>query len=290
MSLVDAHQHCWRVARGDYGWLRHAPAALRRDFLPVDLRSQRIAAGVQDSILVQAAPTEAETRFLFELARADGNVAGVVGWVDFEAPDVRARIRALVRDGGGLLLGLRPMAQDIPDPGWLARPALDAAFDCLQECDLAFDALVRPPHMPALHQRLARETHLRAVLDHAGKPDIAHGSFDAWAAHIERLAKLPNLHCKFSGLLTQLAPGMPESAIDRYAEHLFACFGPARLIWGSDWPVLTTHGDFAHWLALARGLVRRFAPDAAPQVFGHNARAFYRWPDIPRPSPEGASA
>jgi len=291
MILVDAHQHYWRVARGDYGWLEDAPAALRRDFLPADLRPQRSVAGIGGSILVQAAPTEAETRFLFELARADRSIVGVVGWVDFEAPDVRARIHALVRDGGGRLLGLRPMAQDIADPDWLARPALDAAFDSLQEFDLAFDALVRPQQMAALHRRLAREKNLRAVLDHAGKPDIAHAGFDTWATHIERLAGQPNLHCKFSGLLTQLAPGMPESAIDRYAGHLFACFGPARLLWGSDWPVLTTHGDYRHWLALARDLARKYAPGAAPQVFGRNAMAFYRRPlHIPLPDSEGASA
>lgn len=291
MILVDAHLHYWRVARGDYGWLEDAPAALRRDFLPTDLLPQLNAAGIQGSVLVQAAPTETETRFLLELAHADSSILGVVGWVDFEAPDVRARIRALVRDGGGRLLGLRPMAQDIPDPEWLARPTLDAAFDCLQEFDLAFDALVHPQQMAALHRRLEREKNLRAVLDHAGKPDIAHGHFNAWATHVERLAGQPNLHCKFSGLFAQLAPGMPEGAIDRYVGHLFACFGPNRLLWGSDWPVLTTHGDYGHWLTLARKLARQFAPEAAAHVFGRNAMAFYRRPfDISHPDSEGAGA
>ena len=282
LNLIDAHQHYWRVDRGDYAWLREAPAMLQRDFLPADLQPQRTAAGVAGSVLVQAAASEAETRYLFELARADRSILGVVGWVDFEAPDVAARIRALAHDGDGLLLGLRPMAQDHPDPDWLARPALDPAFDCLQELDLAFDALVRPPQLPALQRRLRRERELRVVLDHAGKPDIAHGRYDDWALHTRQLAALPKLCCKFSGLLTELAPGMPASALDPYVEHLFACFGPGRLLWGSDWPVLTLRDSYAQWLELARGLAQRHAPHALERIFSRNALAFYR----PRRAPD----
>lgn len=288
--VIDAHQHYWQVTRGDYGWLHDAPEGLRRDFLPADFQAQRHAAGVRGSILVQAAPTEAETRFLFELCQTDRAVVGVVGWVDFMAHDVRTRIKALLRDGNGRLLGLRPMVQDIADPDWLARPALDAAFDAMQEFDLAFDALVRPAQLPALHARLARERHLRTVLDHAGKPDIARARFADWAASMSRLAEHAAVHCKLSGLLSQLAPGMPESALDCYVGELFACFGADRLIWGSDWPVLTMHGDYAHWLALARSYVERFAPAAQAQIFGGNALRFYRRPpDLLCPESAGAT-
>ncbi|WP_266171162.1 amidohydrolase family protein [Dyella subtropica] len=276
MIIVDAHQHYWRVQRGDYDWLANAPKELQRDFLPNALAVQRKAAGVQRTVLVQAAPTEAETRYLFELARADDSIAGVVGWVDFEAQDVSSRIDALVRDGEGRLLGLRPMAQDIADPDWLARPALDAAFACMQQHDLAFDALIRPDQLPSLLKRLSREHALRAVLDHAGKPPIGGNGFDTWSAHIASLAKRTTLYCKFSGLLTQLAPGMGEHAIDRYVDHLFDCFGAERLLWGSDWPVLTTHGDYGHWLSLALAHTRRLAPGREPEIFGGNAAAFYR--------------
>lgn len=276
MNLIDAHQHYWRVDRGDYAWLHDAPAALQRDFLPGDLHAQRTAAKVGGSVLVQAAATEAETRYLFELARADRSILGVVGWVDFEAPDAPSRIDALLCDGDGLLLGLRPMAQDHPDPDWLARPALDAAFDRMQEHGLAFDALVRPSQLPALQKRLQRERELRVVLDHAGKPDIARGHFDAWATYIRELAALPYVCCKFSGLLSELAPGMPVDALDPYVDHLFASFGAKRLIWGSDWPVVTLHDSYAHWLELARTLAQQRAPHALDDIFGRNALALYR--------------
>ena len=276
MNVIDAHQHYWRVARGDYAWLRDVPAALQRDYLPDELQPLHIANGIVGSVLVQAAASEAETRYLLELARADTSVLGVVGWVDFEASDAAARIAALVRDGDGLLLGLRPMAQDMPDPDWLAHPALDAAFDALQTHGLAFDALVRPAQLPALHWRLQREHGLRAVLDHAGKPNLAHGGYADWAPRIRDLAALPDVCCKFSGLLTELAPGQPERALDPVVDHLFACFGTDRLLWGSDWPVVTLRAGYAQWLQLAQEHVRRCAPNAATRIFGGNALAFYR--------------
>ncbi|GLQ45869.1 amidohydrolase [Dyella lipolytica] len=275
MMIVDAHQHYWLPSRGDYGWLAQAPMALRRAFLPADLCAQREAAGVNFSVLVQAAPSEEETRYLFELAHLDPAVVGVVGWVDLEADDVGARIDALIRDGGGLLRGLRPMAQDIADPDWLARPSLDRAFDCIQDCGLTFDALVGMPQLPALCRRLRRHPQLSVVLDHAGKPAIADGRFDQWTSWIDELAQHPQLHCKLSGLLTLLDEPVHEDAIEPYVADLFTHFGAERLLWGSDWPVLTTHADFGHWLHVAQTLTERYAPGSQADVFAANAVRFY---------------
>lgn len=287
MIIVDAHQHYWQPSRGDYGWLAHAPAALNKAFLPDDFCAQREAAGVKFSVLVQAAPTEEETRYLFELARIDPAVVGVVGWADMEADDVGARIDALIRDGGGLLCGLRPMAQDIADPDWLARPSLDRAFDCIQDCGLAFDALVGMPQLPALCRRLRRNPRLSVVLDHAGKPAIADGRFDQWTSWIDELAQHPPLHCKLSGLLTLLGEPVHEDAIEPYVADLFAHFGAERLMWGSDWPVLTTHADFSHWLHVAWMLTERYAPGSQADVFAANAARFYAL-DIDLPVPDFA--
>jgi L-fuconolactonase len=279
MIIVDSHQHYWEPSRGDYGWLTHAPAALRRAFLPPDLCAQREAAGVDFSVLVQAAPSEDETRYLFELARQDPAVVGVVGWVDLEASNVGARIDALIRDGDGLLCGLRPMVQDIADPDWLAKPSLDRAFDCIQDCGLAFDALVGMPQLPALSRRLRRHPRLNVVLDHAAKPVIAPATngarFDQWTGWIDQLAQHPHLLCKLSGLLTLAEEPVHDDAIEPYVADVFAHFGPERVIWGSDWPVLTTHADYAHWLRVAMTLTDRYAAGSQANVFAANAARFY---------------
>jgi len=275
MIVVDAHRHYWQPGRGDYGWLDHAPQALRRAFLPGDLRARHTTAGKHYSILVQAAPSEAETRWLFELARQDSTVLGVVGWVDLDAADAAARIDALRAAGDGLLCGLRPMVQDIADPDWLARGSLDAVLGTLAEHHLALDALVTRPQWHALLKRLERQPTLRVMLDHAGKPTIGGDGFRHWAAWIDALAEFPALHCKLSGLLTELAPAQPDRAIEPYVAHLFERFGPSRLVWGSDWPVLTLRSDYDRWLEYAQDLTERYAPGRQDDVFARNALRFY---------------
>ena len=276
MKLVDAHQHFWRLSRGDYAWLTPELRALYRDFEPGDLAPLLAANNVAATVLVQAAATEEETHFLFELARKHSFIKGVVGWTDFAAADVASRIAALAAAGGGVLKGLRPMIQDIADPDWVRRPELDAAFAAMIAHDLAFDALVKPAHIPALLARLARHPLLRTVIDHAAKPDIAQGGFDAWAPSLERLARETEAYCKLSGLLTEARPGATLDDLAPYVEHVFACFGPERVLWGSDWPVLDLASDYPGWLDMARRLVGRYAPGFEAKVFGETAAQFYR--------------
>lgn len=268
--IIDAHRHYWDPAQLEYGWLANAPAALQRAFLPDDLEATTDAC-----ILVQAAPDERETLYLFELARQIDGVLGVVGWVDMEADDATQRIAALVEQGQGLLRGIRPMVQDLPDTQWLARPSLDRAFDCLRDHGLVFEALVDNRHLRALSQRLSRHTGLVTVVDHGAKPAIAEGQFASWAGAIARVAQVPDVSCKLSGLLTLTGAHADMAAIEPYVAHLFESFGGQRLMWGSDWPVLTTHASYEAWKSCAQKLTRRFARQHETAVFGDNAVAIY---------------
>jgi L-fuconolactonase len=286
--IIDAHQHFWDLARGDYRWLMPAAGVLYRNFLPTDLAEALRANKVDATILVQAAATESETHYLLELAHTHSFIAGVVGWVDLEALDAPRRIEALTHAGGGKLKGVRPMIQDIEDSEWLLRPSLDAAFDALIANDLAFDALVRPVHFEPLRKRLLRHPRLRAVLDHAGKPDIALGEYEGWARDLARLADDTPLQCKLSGLLTQAGHASYAAKASRlathsscelllpYVAHLIDAFGAERVMWGSDWPVLNAVSEYAAWLEVSYDLVRRFAPGHIDEIFGTNAHRFYQ--------------
>jgi L-fuconolactonase len=141
---------------------------------------------------------------------------------------------------------------------------------------LVFDALVRPAQINELRARLVRHPHLRAVLDHAGKPNIANGGYDAWAENLERLAHDTTAHCKLSGLLTEAGTRNSAEDLAPYVEHIFHCFGTRRVLWGSDWPVVNLVCDYAHWLTLARGLVDRYAAGYERDVFGDTAARLYR--------------
>jgi L-fuconolactonase len=275
MIRIDAHQHYWSLRRGDYGWLTPAEAGLYRDFTPDDLSPELVECAVHATVLVQAAPTEGESRFLFDLARRNASVAGVVGWTDFEASDVAGRISRLVRDGGGILKGLRPMVQDIRDPDWLDRGSLDGAFEAMIANDLVFDALVTPRHLGALERRLRRHPRLRAVIDHAGKPDIANAELEPWAGLLEQLAQSTKVHCKLSGLLTQARQGAGLADLDAFVARIFSCFGTDRVMWGSDWPVVTLRATYQEWMATSLSFVRRYASGGEDAVFGANAIRFY---------------
>jgi L-fuconolactonase len=270
---IDAHQHYWRMARGDYGWLTPDLGPIHRDFLPDDLRPLLAAAGVDRTILVQAAPTEAETQFLLEIARDEPTVAGVVGWVQCDAPDAADRIAALARDP--LLVGLRPMIHDIADPDWMLSPAVGKALDATERQGLVFDALVRPRHLSRLLVLADRHPGLAIVLDHCGKPAIARGEVRPWAEDVAALAARPNVSVKLSGLVTEAANGWTADDLRPYAGHALACFGPSRTMWGSDWPVLTLAGSYAAWRAATLDLLAALTPEQRAAVDGGTAADIY---------------
>ncbi|ACC73413.1 amidohydrolase family protein [Paraburkholderia phymatum] len=273
---IDAHQHYWNPERGDYGWLTPELAPLYRTFGPDDLAPLRERAGVARTVVVQAAPTVDETRYLLELASNEPSIAGVVGWVPMLDPDAPALIAELAQKRK--FKGVRPMLQDLPDDNWIANPALKPAVDALIASDLAFDALIFTRHVDALETFIARFPQLRVVIDHGAKPPIRNGDagWHAWAEGITRLAKLPHVHCKLSGLATEAAQGWTEATLRPYVDHLLAAFGPKRLMWGSDWPVLNLNGDYLLWHSIATLLLSSLSDAERDAVFGGNAAAFYR--------------
>lgn len=270
---IDAHQHFWQLARGDYGWLTPDLGSIHRDFSPGDLAPLLARHGIEATILVQAAPTQAETAFLLGIAAKTPFVAGVVGWCDFEAADAPARIATLAADP--LLVGLRPMVHDITDPGWLARPALAPACAAMAENALVFDALIRPQHIEAALAMLARHPDLAVVIDHAAKPDLVAGELSAWRSGIAALAAHRNVACKLSGLVTEARPDWTIETLRPVVGHLLARFGPQRLIWGSDWPVVTLRAAYARWFDTARTLLAGLSQAERDAVFGGNAQRIY---------------
>ena len=271
--IVDSHQHFWRLDRGDYGWLTADLGSIYRDFEPNDLWPHLVASGVFRTVLVQAAPTVAETEYLLELAARNDFIAGVVGWVDLEAadaPDVVARLAAVPG-----LLGIRPMVQDMADENWLKCARIESGIAALIDHELRFDALVKPQHLPALRTFLGRYPELPVVIDHGAKPNIEAGKFQGWADQIAWIAADTNAYCKLSGLLTEAGPGAPAEDLWPYLTHLLDCFGASRLMWGSDWPVLELVSDYGAWFSMAQALVNKIAPAARDQVFGETATEFY---------------
>ena len=272
--IVDSHFHCWQPSRGDYGWLTPALAPLYRDVRVEDWLAQARPLGVEAGVLVQAAPTLAETQFLLDRAEAHPAVLGVVGWVDLLAPDAPAQIARLA--SFPKLKALRPMLQDIADPGWILNPALGAAFEAMVAHGLVFDALVKPMHLPRILTLAQRHPDLVIVIDHGAKPDIANALWQPWADDLARIAAQTAAVCKLSGLLTEAGAAPAPDAARRWAQHVLACFGPQRVLWGSDWPVLELASDYAAWWNEVQALLVDSSAAERAAVLGGNAARVYR--------------
>jgi L-fuconolactonase len=270
---IDAHHHVWTLARGDYGWLTPKLAPIYRDFSLSDLSPHLATSRIEGTILVQAAATEAETMFMLGIAEGSEVVRGVVGWIDFDATDAEARIEALAEQK--LLVGLRPMVQDIADDDWLLRPGLAPLLAAMRRHGLVFDALVLPRHLPRLLPVIDRHSDLQFVLDHCAKPHLATGDIAEWKQFVAEIARRPNIVCKLSGLVTEARADWQLADLRPAVDHVRACFTPQRMLWGSDWPVVDLAGGYARWFEAAEILLDDLSAAEEADVFGRNAARIY---------------
>ena len=273
--MIDAHFHIWSLVRGDYAWLTPALAPIYRDVSVTDWQVQ--ARGMKGGVLVQAAPSEAETAFLLAQARLHSVVKGVVGWIDMLAPDAVVQVERLARDP--LLKGLRPMLQDLLDPEWILQPAITKVLHAMSRCGLVFDALIFPLHLPRIQTLIQRHPDLTVVIDHGAKPTMAPGATQAWTRAMETLAQQTDperVVCKLSGLWTQAEPASDCEAVIPWCNILLQCWSPQRLMWGSDWPVVEMRGTYQRWLEISLQVLRHLSVDEQVAVFGGNAQRVYR--------------
>lgn len=275
---IDAHQHFWRYDPAQFGWI--APdSVLARDYVPDDLCIELDRAGVARSIVVQARQSDDETRWLLDIAARTPWIAGVVGWVDLRADDIAARLDTLAEESA--LVGLRHVVQDEPDPRFLLDPAFQRGVRAALERGLAYDLLIRArqlEHVPAFLDAIgAEEAGMGAVvIDHGAKPAIIDGEWQPWADRMAAIARDYPVWCKLSGLVTEAdLAAWDEDDVLRYMAHLLECFGPDRLIYGSDWPVCLLAAPYARVKALADRLLEQLDAPARDAIMGGNARRAY---------------
>ena len=272
--MIDAHQHYWNPARGDYFWMPPDHPVLARSYGPKDLEPMLDRHGIERTVLVQAADTVTETEYMLGIADVTDSVAGVVGWVDFEKPEDRAQLERLARHPK--FRGVRPMIQDIPDDDWMLHEDVQWGYRALIELDLSFDALGFPRHLKNFHTLLTRYPEMRVVIDHCMKPQIRDGAFEEWAPGMAALAKDTRACLKFSGIVTEAADGWTVEELRPYADHVFEHFGPERIMWGSDWPVCQLQASYDRWREVALELTAGLTEAQRARVFGGTAAAFYR--------------
>ena len=272
---VDAHQHFWRYEPREYAWIDERMGALKRDFLPSDLEPLIGKQGIDRTIAVQACQTTAETGWLLELAAAHTFIAGVIGWVDLQADDVEARVERAARNGK--LVGVRHVVQSEPDDRFLLRPAFGRGIATLARHGLVYDLLIYPRHLAVASEFVGHFENQTFVLDHLAKPDIRGRAIDGWARDLRRLAQHPHVWCKVSGLVTE-ADGdrWTPGDLEPYLDVAFDCFGPSRLIAGSDWPVCTLAADYSRTMTVLSDYLQRRTLQERAAVLGGNAQKVWK--------------
>lgn len=273
---IDAHQHFWNPARGDYDWMPMDNPVLARSYSPADLAPDLARHGITHTVLVQAAATVQETEYMLGIADATPHVAAVVGWIDFEKPSDIAHLRRLANHPK--FTGVRPMIQDIPDDTWMLRDDVQWAFRAVCDLGLTFDALGFPRHLEPFQRLFSRYTEMRVVIDHFMKPQIrdhSEASFRDWAEGMSRLAGT-GAFCKFSALVTEANPDWTVADLKPYVDHVVRVFGAERVMWGSDWPVVRLRCEYGDWRAAAEQLTAHLSETERARIYGGTAAEFYR--------------
>ena len=278
---IDAHQHFWKIVRGDYFWMGPHVGSIWRDFLPDDLAPILEQQGIDATVVVQAAPTVDETEFLLGLAERDARIAGVVGWLDLEHDGLEQMLARL--GSRPKFVGVRPMLQDIAEDDWIVRPRVLDSLRMLAERGLALDFLVLPRHLPYVSRVLEAVPQLRSVVDHCAKPPLRGENLGPWREQLAEVAAHPAVFCKISGLVTEADPvKWRPSDLAPAIEHVLSVFGENRVVFGSDWPVCTLSASYERVVsAFLEVLGGRLTPALDAKLFGDNARRLYRLPDYP---------
>lgn len=275
MLRIDCHQHFWIYNDREFSWIDNSMAALRQNFLPVDLQTELNANDFHGSIVVQTCQTLEETHWLLALAEQNPSILGVVGWADLCSPDIALQLKDLAANPK--LVGLRHIVQSEPDDRFLLRREFLRGIAALEEFDLAYDILIYAKHLPVAIEFVQFFPRQRFVLDHMAKPSIRAKEIDSWTDGIHRLSAFPNVFCKMSGLVTEADwQNWTRDDITPYLDVAFDSFGPDRLMIGSDWPVCLVAASYAQATGLVKDYILKRAPDRASDVLGGNAQRFWR--------------
>jgi L-fuconolactonase len=272
---IDAHHHLWKYSNHEYPWISDTMTALRRNFLTEDLKRELQDAAIDACISVQARQTLQETEWLLDIADHHQFIKGVVGWVpliDETICDQLERIAARPK-----LVGVRHVLHDEPDDFYILREDFNRGIGVLKNFDLAYDILVFERHLPQTIQFVDQHPKQRFILDHIAKPRIKENILSPWRENIFELAKRRNVYCKLSGLLTEANwKSWTERDLEPYFDIVLEAFRPERLMFGSDWPVVTLASGYKRWVDTVSRLISRLSVNEQSRIFGGTAEEAYQ--------------
>lgn len=272
---IDAHQHYWRIDRGDYGWITPEIPILYRDYLPRDLKTHLEKHKIDGTIAVQAAPTLEETEFLLQLADTDSTILGVVGWLNLADPNWCKHHETFSKHPK--YKGFRIMIQEMPDASAILDDHFVEALSWFAEQDIPVDFLVTASQLNSLVKLLEMVPNVRGVIDHIAKPRIISGEMEPWRSQMKVLSQHTKLYCKLSGMVTEAAADWKLEDFTGYVRTACDLFGSNRVMFGSDWPVCLMAASYDQVMeVLLHALPESWHEAEYARLFGKNAKEFYK--------------
>jgi L-fuconolactonase len=273
-ARIDAHHHLWRYVPPGPAWMANGMEGLRRDFLIEDLRAVTAEVGVTGTIVVETERAGEETGWLSQVAASDDLIRGVVGWAPLTSPAVVAeleRIASLPK-----MKAIRHPIHDESDDQFLLRDDFNRGVAALKQFDLRYDILIFERHLPQTIQFVDRHPDQVFILDHVAKPRIRDRVFSPWRENMRELARRSNVYCKVSGMVTEADwHTWSDKVVSPYIEAVVEAFTPNRLMFGSDWPVMTLASSYGRWMATIQSAIAQLSVTEKERILGGTAVEAY---------------
>lgn len=274
IGIVDAHHHLWLYSQSDYPWMTDGMEAIRRDFTVEHLGAEAAACGVTGTVAVQARQSVSETEWLLSVAESAPLVLGVVGWAPLIDPHFSGWLDKW--KGRPLLKGLRHVLHDEADDNYMLRSDFNRGVRALSAYGLCYDLLIFERHLPQTITFVDGHPNQIFILDHIAKPRIRDGVLEPWKKNLSALAKRPNVFCKLSGMVTEASwADWSTASLQPYYDHVLEAFGPSRIMFGSDWPVLNLAGGYARWIQIVGKWVSQLTTTEAAAILRDTAISAY---------------
>lgn len=273
MKIIDAHQHFWQYDAVKNNWINDDMKILQQDYMPKDLLPVLNDLQVAGCMAVQADQSMVETHFLLALAKNNHFIKGVIGWVDLLNPTIDIELEQLSKEDK--LKGFRHLLQ-AEDANFMLSNHFLYGIGLLEKYGFTFDLLIYPHQMDTTYSLVEKFPGICFVLDHMAKPNIKNASIDTWKKSIKKLAQLPNVYCKISGLVTEANWSQWTSASLRpYLDIVIENFGLNRCMFGSDWPVCLLASSYENWLSVVKQYFSQFSLTEQAAFFAINCEKCY---------------
>ena len=276
--MIDTHVHFWNYNKIKDAWITDDMKLLQRDFLPEHLRTELKENKVDGVIAVQADQSENETTFLFELAKKNSDIKGIVGWVDLQNENIENRL--LYYSQSPIIKGFRHIVQ-AESEGFLRGERFLNGIKLLKNFNFTYDVLIYENQLPEVIDFVNKFPEQKFIIDHCAKPAIKNKIINdpiaiGWKKGMQEISKNENVYCKLSGLITEADwTNWKEKDFYPYFDVVFESFGTGRLLFGSDWPVVLISGTYTKWKNLLENYMHVFSAEEKEKVFKENAIEFY---------------